>query len=80
MPSVGEMQLGKNGVTENFLGTLRGYFSNHGTVKVSVLRSAPGREDMKKLSANILEKLGDHYTARVIGFTLAIKKWRRARE
>ena len=80
MASVGEMQLGKNGVTDNFIETLKGYFANHGTVKVSVLRSCAGRENMKKLSTDVLNKLGIHYTARVIGFTLAVKKWRKARE
>lgn len=75
---IGQIQLGKNGITENFIGTLKNQFNNCKNVKVSVLKSA-GREKnkIKKFSEEILEKLGKEYTARVIGFTIIVKKWRR---
>jgi len=75
-----EMQLGKNGITESFLETLKKYFQNHEIVKISVLKSArEKREDMKKHSEEILEKLGKNYTAKIIGFKIILKKWRKAR-
>lgn len=76
---IGQIQLGKNGISDNFIGTLKNHFNKHKTVKVSILKSA--REDkskVKEYSGKILEKLGDNYTARVIGFTIVLKKWRRA--
>lgn len=75
---VKEIQLGKNGITQNFLGTLEGYFSNCRTVKVSVLKSArENKEDIKKLSEELLKSLGANYTAKVIGFKIVLKKWRK---
>lgn len=77
-PTVLTVQLGKNGLTENFLETLRGYFKKHLTVKIAVLKSCcREREEIKKISEKILEELGKNYTARIIGFTIIVKKWRR---
>jgi RNA-binding protein YhbY len=77
MPQI-EMQLGKNGITENFIQTLKRYFENHEQVKISVLKSArENREDMKKHSEEILDKLGKNYTAKLIGFKIVLKKWRK---
>ena len=72
-------QLGKQGITDNFISTLQNHFKKNNVVKISVLKSA-GREQIKKYSEELLEKLGNHYTARVIGFVIVLKKWRKARE
>jgi len=72
------VQLGKNGITENFIETLKDHFKNHGNVKISVLKSAGHSKDaVRKYSENILEKFGRNYTARVLGFTIFLKKWKR---
>ncbi len=75
---VATIQLGKQGITENFLETLRGYFIRHTIVKVIVLRAA-GHEksEMQKYSEEILAALGPQYTARTIGFTIIVRKWRK---
>jgi len=76
-----EMQLGKNGISENFIQTLKGYFEKHEQVRISVLKSArEKREDMKKHSEEILNKLGKNYTSKIIGFKIILKKWRKARK
>lgn len=74
------MQIGKNGITENFLESLKGQFEKVRTLKISVLRSArENKSDVKKLAEELLEKLGTHYTAKVIGFKIVLKKWRKER-
>lgn len=74
-----EIQLGKNGITEQFIESLLKQFNKVQTVKISVLRSArENKEDVKKYSEDLLKKLGEHYTTKVIGFTIILKKWRRA--
>ena len=80
MEKIGHMQLGKQGITNNFIGTLEHHFDKYQNVKVSVLKSA-GHDKIKvrEYSEEILEKLGAHYTSRIIGFTIVIKKWRKAR-
>ena len=75
-----EMQLGKNGITENFIQTLKGIFQNHDMIRISVLKSA--REEkakMKEYANELLEKLGDNYTAKLIGFKIIIKRWRKSK-
>lgn len=94
-----DMQLGKNGLTENFVKTLQTYFQLHNSVRISVLKSARDlarcdkeitgtprnrsagheKEKVKKYSEEILEKLGKNYTAKIIGFKIVLKKWRKAR-
>ena len=81
MASVSNMQLGKSGITDNFIITLKDHFKNNQNVKVSVMRSIlpekGGKKQVEKYSEEILEKLGKKYTARVLGFCISIKKWRR---
>jgi len=74
----GQVQLGKNGLTENFIATLKNHFKKHKNVKVVVLKST-GREGekVKEYLKEILEKLGEKYTAKIVGFTIFIKKWRK---
>ncbi|HKZ33769.1 MAG TPA: YhbY family RNA-binding protein [Candidatus Nanoarchaeia archaeon] len=72
------IQLGKNGITENFIETLKDHFKNHENVKISVLKSAGhSKEAVRKYNEEILEKLGRRYTAKTVGFTIALKKWKR---
>lgn len=75
-----DIQLGKSGITENFISTLKSHFNKHKNVKVHVLKSAGhDKENMKKYAEAIVEKLGkEHYTAKVIGFSIFLKRWRRA--
>lgn len=98
MSKVGFIQLGKNGITENFISTLKNNFKKHDNVRISVLKSARdpaqikgdknsqnrsaghSKEKIKKYSKEILEKLGKNYTAKVIGFKIILKKWRKARK
>ena len=52
------IQLGKNGITENFIETLKDHFKNHENVKISVLKSAGhSKEAVRKYNEEILEKL-----------------------
>lgn len=81
--TLGQLQLGKQGITDNFISGLKNMFNTHKNVKVSVLKSArpegkEGKKKVKEYAKKILEKLGKKYTARVIGFTINIKQWRKA--
>jgi len=78
MTKMGHVQLGKQGVTENFVENLKHRFQTHENLKISVLRSATrDREEIKKVSEKILDKLGKNFTAKIIGFTIVVKKWRK---
>ena len=76
--SQGQVQLGKSGVTENFIGTIKNHFNKHDNVKIHVLKSAGhNKEDIKKYADEIVAHLGKLYTAKTLGFSIFIKKWRR---
>ncbi|MBU1129055.1 MAG: YhbY family RNA-binding protein [Nanoarchaeota archaeon] len=78
MAPVGYLQLGKAGLTENFMQTLKTRFDKHRTIKVSVLKSA-GREkkQVKEYSEKMLNELGEKFTSKIIGFTIILKRWRK---
>ena len=78
MKKIGKIQIGKQGITENFIETLKNYFKSHENVKISVLKSATrSKAEINKFSEDILNKLGRKYTSRIIGFTIVVKKWRK---
>ena len=75
-----EIQLGKNGITESFIQSLKHIFENHENVRLSVLKSAGHeKEKMKGYSEEILKQLGKNYTAKIIGFKIVLKKWRKSK-
>ena len=76
--TTGISQLGKNGVTEGFINSLRNDFKKHVSIRISVLKSA-GHEKgkVKKYSEEILDKLGKNYTSKIIGFVIVVRKWRK---
>lgn len=76
--TAGLSQLGKNGITEGFIASLQNDFKKNVSIRVSVLKSAGHeREKIKKYSEELLDKLGKNYTARIIGFVIVLKKWRK---
>ena len=78
MTHQGHVQLGKNGVTDNFIKTLKDHFTNHELVKVSVLKSAGHeREKAREFADEIVRKMGRNFTAKMIGFTIFLRKWRK---
>ena len=77
MKTIGNVQIGKQGITDNFITTLKNNFKKSENIKISVLKNATrDKSEMKNLSNKILDKLGKNYTSRTIGFTIVVKKWR----
>jgi RNA-binding protein YhbY len=75
-----DMQLGKNGITDNFIENLKKCFQTSDSVRISVLQSAGHeREKIKEYTEKLLSSLGENYTAKLIGFKIILKKWRKAR-
>jgi RNA-binding protein YhbY len=78
MQAIGQIQIGKQGLTDNFLETLESHFQKFKNMKIKVLKGAsPDKKLVKTYADKIIEKLGPHYTAKVIGFTIFVKKWRK---
>lgn len=78
MAPISQIQLGKQGITENFLNTLENNFINHAIVKISVLKSAGhDKSKIKSYSEEILNALGKNFTAKIVGFKITIRKWKK---
>lgn len=80
MASQIEIQLGKKGLTAEFLDSLKKRFDNKSikNIKIQVLSNArENREDVKKYAEEIINFLGNKYSYRIIGFCIIIMKWRR---
>ncbi len=79
---IGNIQIGKQGITDNFIASLENQFKNKECIKISVLKSARpegkgGKAKVKEYSETLLKKLGPKYTSKTIGFVIALKKWRK---
>ncbi len=78
-----EIQLGKKGITDEFIKDIenRLHKFRNITIKINVLKSARknGKIDVKKYADELVHKLGDKYTIKIIGFSILLRKWRKAR-
>jgi len=74
--SIRKTQIGKNGLTKNFIDNLKNYFKNAKTIKILILKNAD-RSKIEKYRDEIIENLGKNFTAKKIGFTLVVQKWRK---
>ncbi len=80
MANMIQMQIGKKGLTAEFIERLKITFKNAESIRISVLKSATReKEEVKKWSDEILSKLGKNYTIKIIGYTIVVRKWRKAR-
>jgi len=80
MTSQIEIQLGKKGLTPEFLEGLKKRFEKISVknIKVKVLPNArESRDDVKKYSEEILKYLGNKFSSRIIGFSIFVKKFRK---
>ena len=78
-----QLQLGKKGLTPEFIKDIERRLEKHrnAVVKISVLKSArENKGDVKKYAEELLAGLGQSYTAKTMGFTITLRKWRKARD
>ena len=80
--SLVRFQIGKQGLTDGFVKSLENCFKNNKSIKIYVLKTGrpEGREgkiQVEKYEKELLKKLGDNYTSKVIGFTINLRKWRK---
>ncbi len=78
-------QLGKQGLTKGFINGLEKTFKKHDLVKISILKTATrDREEAKKTAEEICVELkkreGKDFTAKIVGFTIFIRKWRKLKK
>ena len=80
MKGTAKFQIGKAGLTEEFLEALRKTFKNRKIVKISLLRTfSMDRGEVKETAEKICSELKDigNFKYRIIGFTIVLIKWRK---
>lgn len=80
MTNLVRIQLGKNGLTTGFIENLKKLFINAEHIRVTMLKSSTrDKNEAKKWADEIISKLGKNYTYKLVGYTLVLRKWRKAR-
>ena len=74
-------QIGKTGLSDEFIGALKNAFKTHKTVKVSFLKSSTrDKEEIKVMAGKICQKLEDkefRYDFTHIGFKATVRRFRK---
>jgi RNA-binding protein YhbY len=74
-----QLQIGKNGLTQEFLENLRVRFLTAENARISVLKSGTrDRVKLKEWNQTILDFLGKNFKSTVIGYTIVLRKLRKA--
>lgn len=75
-----KLNLGKKGLTSEFIENLKKLFVNVDHIRISMLKSSTrDKQEAKEWADKIISDLGKNYTYKLIGYTLVVRKWRRAR-
>lgn len=68
-------QIGKNGVTDGTLSSLRMAFKTHKSVRISVLQNcAPTKDKVRMIADELVLALGAGYRYTSVGFTIILRK------
>ncbi len=79
MVNMVKLQIGKSGLTPEFIENLKLVSKNVENIRINMLKSSGrNRDEVQRVKDALLAELGSKFTARVIGFTIILKKWRRA--
>lgn len=79
MKGILKLQIGKNGLTDSVKDQIKKVFEKETLIKISILKSAcRDREEAKKMADTLVDFLGKKYSYRLIGYTLVVRKWRKA--
>ena len=78
MRGIKKLQIGKKGLTPEFVEQLKKIFDNEQSLKIAILKSAcRDKKDAKKMAEDLLDMLGRNYTYRLVGYILTVRKWRK---
>ena len=81
MTNMVKLQMGKNGLTPEFIENLKKIFVNAESVRVGMLKSSSrDKAQAKKWAEELLSKLGKNFTYKIIGFTIVLRKWRKGKD
>lgn len=72
-------QIGKTSFNLGLIETLKNAFKDRENVKIVLLKSAGHtQEKAQEIAEKVVSNLGNNFTYKIIGFTINLKKWRKA--
>ncbi len=75
-----KLQIGKNGLTPEFMAQIKTLFEAEKMLKVVLLKSAcRDKKHAKEIANQIVEELGPKYRAKLIGYVMTISKFRKVK-
>lgn len=78
MKPIIRLQIGKNGLTDNFISQAKAIFEHEKAIKISLLKSATrNKEEAMKIGNELVGKLGSGAKYKLIGYTLVVKRGRK---
>ena len=70
-----QFQIGKSGLSEGVIQSLKKLFENHKRIRISMLPSSGrNRDNIKKMADELVSKLDGNYKYTIVGFTIIVKK------
>ena len=79
MKQIKRLQLGKNGLTDAFVGQVKSIFESESLIKVTILKSAcRDKGDAEKIGKDLIEALGVKFDYKLVGYVLTVVKYRKA--
>jgi RNA-binding protein YhbY len=78
MKQIKKLQIGKNGLTPEFIEQVKSIFENEKLIKVSILKSAcRDKSEADKIAKKLIDALGTKYDYKLVGFVMTIIKYRK---
>lgn len=72
--------IGKKGLNSGIIENLKNCFKEREAMKIVLLKAAGHtKENVREIAEKIKGELGDKYTYKIVGFTIFLKKWRKAK-
>jgi RNA-binding protein YhbY len=78
MKQIKKLQIGKKGLTPEFITQLKNVFEREQIIKISILKSAcRNKKDAEKIGEDLVNELGKNFSFRLIGYVLTVRKYRK---
>jgi len=78
MKQIKKLQLGKNGLSEEFIGQVKSLFEHETLIKVDILKSAcRDKAEAKQIAEELVEALGKKYGYKLVGYVITVIKFRK---
>jgi RNA-binding protein YhbY len=78
MKPIKKLQIGKNGLSPEFINQVKSFFEKERMVKIDILKSAcRDKSEAKQIAENLIRELGPKYDYKLVGYVITVTKYRK---